>query len=101
MSIRIVVADFVRMGRLPDSRATAAVIGAHQESLKKIDAPISDEEATLLANGFGPDDCYGLAWTLLHLIETAPGGCPVKVEPCESDNEWIRRLWHRSRTKRG
>ena len=22
---------------------------------------------------FGPDECFGLAWSILHLIETAPG----------------------------
>ncbi|MDB6032726.1 MAG: hypothetical protein JWM16_3064, partial [Verrucomicrobiales bacterium] len=26
-----------------------------------------------LVKVFGPDDYYGLAWSLLHLIESAPG----------------------------
>jgi hypothetical protein len=40
---------------------------------------------------FGPDDCYGVAWTLLHLIESAPGW---PLHDCLQDirNEWTERL---------
>lgn len=98
--VRNIVAEFVRLSSLPDSSASEAVVAAHQDLLKRITAPVSDEEAVLLARCFGPDDCYGLAWTLLHLIESAPGGSPIKAEPDEADNEWIRRLWHRSHSDR-
>src|SRR3546814_3082236 len=33
----------------------------------------SDLEATALAGVLGPDNCFGLAWTVVHLIESAPG----------------------------
>ena len=57
---------------------------------------MTDEEAKLLLGSFGPDDCFGLAWTLLHLIETAPGARHLVVEPSATDNEWIQSLWRRS-----
>ena len=58
--------------------------------------PVTDDEAALLIRCFGPDDCFGLAWTLLHLIETAPGRLPLKAEPSPAENEWVRRLWDRA-----
>jgi hypothetical protein len=96
MAVRKAVEDFVRLGPLPDSSAPEEIIALHQIHLQRIKRPVTDEEATLLLGSFGPDDCYGLAWTLLHLIESAPGGVPIKSEPDQSDNEWIRRLWDRS-----
>jgi hypothetical protein len=44
---------------------------------------------------FGPDDCLGLAWTLLHLIETAPGW-PVESALVGLEGEWIDRLRERA-----
>ena len=96
MHIRKAVEDFVRLGPLPDSSAPEETIALHQVHLRRIEQPVADEEAALLVELFGPDDCFGLAWTLLHLIESAPGGTPITVEPKASDNEWIRRLWERS-----
>jgi hypothetical protein len=94
--IRSAVTDFVGLGALPDESAPEETISHHQELLSRIKAPVTDEEARLLSRCFGHDDSYGLAWTLLHLIETAPGGSFLKAAPAESDNEWLKRLWKRS-----
>jgi len=67
--------------------------------VQSITRPVSREEAFALLACFGPDDSYGLAWSLLHLIETAPGGVLIAEKPAESENEWIRRLWARSHRK--
>jgi hypothetical protein len=96
MGVRKEVEDFVAMGTLPDTNADEELIAAHQVRLQKIKRPVTDDEAGLLIKAFGPDDCYGLAWTLLHLIESAPGGAPLKTKPGVSDNEWLRRLWDRA-----
>ena len=64
--------------------------------LTSITPPVTLEEATALLTCFGPDEAFGLAWTLLHLIETAQIGVLLTREPADSDNEWIRRLWDRS-----
>ena len=75
-AIRREVAAFLREGPLP---ASATVDGKHlarlEDTLHKIAPPVTEAEAIALASAFGPDDddCFGLAWTLLHLIETAPG----------------------------
>jgi len=90
------VEEFVALGPLPDASADEGLIAKHQEALSRIARPVSAEEAIVLLGTFGPDDCYGLAWTLLHLIESAPGGAPLKSEPSSSDNEWVRLLWERA-----
>jgi len=96
MTMRNGVKDFTRLGALPDSSAPVEVIATHEVLLLKIERPVTDEEAAELVKCFGVDDCFGLAWTLLHLIESAPGGIPIKDAPSEQDNEWIRLLWARS-----
>jgi hypothetical protein len=96
MALRQVVQDFVKLGPLPDASASEETIATHQALLTRITGPLSDEEASALVACFGPDDCYGLAWTLLHLVESAPGGIPIKEVPPDTANEWIKRLWARS-----
>ncbi len=96
MTIRPSILAFVDLGVLPPSTASEEVIARHEAALRAIDGPITTAEAALLQGSFGPDDCYGLAWMLLHLIETAPGGAPIAAAPSGDDNEWIRRLWDRA-----
>ncbi len=83
-------------GQLPPE-ATASV-----ELLKKIDAayraverPISDEEAIALVEMFGEDGCYGLASSLVHLVETAPGW-PLLECLKNLTNPWVAELRERA-----
>jgi hypothetical protein len=96
MGTRQVVLDFVDLGPLPDSSASEDKIALREGQLERIKPPVTEDEAKLLLRCFGPDDCYGLAWTLLHLIESAPSGVPLDRPPLDTDNEWLRRLWARS-----
>ena len=93
--IRKAVREFVQLGPLPaelDEAATVERLDALDAALHRIDRPVSDEEAKLLVTAFGPDSCYGVAWSLLHLIETAPH-CPIEEPPADDANEWMQRLW--------
>lgn len=92
------VRAFVALGPLPDEQADEQQIQRHEERLGRITAPVTDEEARALLGMFGPDDCYGLAWTLLHLIESAPGW-PLADALGDADNEWIQRLRDRAARK--
>jgi hypothetical protein len=86
------------MGPLPAGGSAAADMESledYQRRLESISEPVSDEEAEVLATLFGPDDCFGLAWTLVHLIETAPNW-PFAERLPESDNEWVLRLRERA-----
>jgi len=88
------VRAFVALGPLPNEEADEQEISQHEELLLQIAAPVTDEEAMALVGMFGPDDCYGLAWTLLHLIETAPNW-PLPAALRDTGNEWVLRLHDR------
>lgn len=94
MTIRQAVADFLAAGPLPDEDQPPEAIDRAGDLLDRIERPVTDEEAMALIAGFGPDDCYGLAWSLLHLIETAPGAMTAEY-PADSENIWVTELRRR------
>ncbi|MFD7686714.1 hypothetical protein [Streptomyces sp. NPDC059781] len=78
------VSAFVADGPLPDEETgEEAEIDRRARQLEAMTRPLGLAEAEALAGCFGPDDCYGLAWTMAHLIETAPG--PVYTPEPASD----------------
>ncbi len=88
------VQAFVADGPLPDWDAEGEEIDRRCDQLEAIAKPVTGEEACALVSCFGPDDCYGVAWTLLHLIEAGPN--PVlTTEPDRDANEWHHTLWAR------
>jgi hypothetical protein len=100
--IRPEVRRLLAMGPLPDGATAAesrARLERRQRLLAAIKRPVSDEEAAALATLFGPDDCFGLAWSLVHLIESAPDWPHLHRLP-DTGNQWIEllraRAWHRS-----
>lgn len=64
--------------------------------IKSISCPVSNEEALALSKVFGEDGYFGLAQTLMHIIETAPNW-PLQQVFENNENEWIRMLKHRAR----
>jgi hypothetical protein len=91
------IGALIELGSLPSSaETTVSTIQAFEERLSKVQTPVTDEEACALAKLFGSDDCFGLAWTLLHLIETAPGW-PVGGALDGLEGEWADRLRERAR----
>src|SRR5947208_1579637 len=72
-TVRRAVAELVAMGPLPDEKhAEVEALRRREELLAAIDRPLTDEEAAALVGLFGPDACYGAAWSIRHLVETAP-----------------------------
>jgi hypothetical protein len=101
--MRHAVHELARVGPLPSSDvATEEQLRPYQELLASLTPPVTDEEARLLATLFGPDDSFGLAWTLLHLIESAPGWPLADLleqndeDENEIENEWRARLRRRA-----
>lgn len=90
------VEELVKLGPLPSSVDPDVVkLEKFQTLLTKIEQPIADDDARALVKLFGPDDCFGLAWTLLHIIETAPGW-PLNDVLGDAGNEWTDRLKQRA-----
>jgi hypothetical protein len=92
MSVRPEVLRLAALGPLPDaSGATESDLKLRAEYLEAIRPPLTRDEADALLGCFGNDDCFGIAWTLLHLLETTPGGA-VRDAPARDANEWVLRL---------
>lgn len=86
------VQELLNLGPLPDSEmAEEGQLKKYESLLHSVAPPISDAEARSLLRLFGSDDCYGLAWTLLHLIETAPGW-PLHDSLQDAHNPWYECL---------
>ena len=87
------------LGRLPsESEASVEHLRQVEALLLSVSKPVSNDEARALVRLFGPDSCYGLAWSMLHLIETAPGW-PLADCLANLSNEWVLTL--RDRAVRG
>lgn len=94
--IREEVRKLVELGPLPPSTNTdSETIDRHWALLAAISRPISVEEAEALVALFGPDECFGLVWSLIHLLESAPGW-PLEYLLTDMSNEWIRLLLTRA-----
>lgn len=97
--VRSEIAELLALGTFPSSSSVNLdVIDQQEELLRKISPPITDDEARELVNLFGPDDYFGGAWTVLHLIETAPNW-PLSECLTNTSNEWILRLRKRCEQK--
>jgi hypothetical protein len=94
--MREVVYKLTALGPMPSSQTRdVSRIREYEELISSITPPLSDEEAKSLVGLFGPDECFGLAWSLLHLIESSPGW---PLEDCleRSGSVWIERLRDRA-----
>jgi hypothetical protein len=97
MTIRAEVQQLIDLGQFPASAdATEPDLDRRGALLTAITPPLSREEGAALLACFGPDEAFGLAWTLLHLVESTEGGVPIVTKPKPSDNEWVQLLWDRS-----
>ena len=69
------IARLVQLGPFPpEPEASLEYLREAEDLILSIKKPVTDEEARALISLFGPpDSCYGLAWSVLHLVETAPG----------------------------
>jgi hypothetical protein len=97
--VRDEVKELQRMGPPPSEeeliRNPSPFLEKYEQLLLSIEKPVTDEEAKVLTGIFGVDGCFGLGWTLLHLIETAPHW---SAEECleNIENEWIQMLKDRA-----
>lgn len=95
-SIRTEFEKLEKLGPLPsEDEPEVAQLKEIEALYRAIATPITDDEARVLVELFGPDGCYGVASALMHLIETAPGW-PIKdcLEPL--NNEWKIELRNRA-----
>jgi hypothetical protein len=81
-----------------DATDDVKLLYLYEYLFRSIESPVTDEEARALITVFpvSPDSCFGLAWSILHAVETAPGW-PLLDCLEDRENEWIERLCVRLR----
>ena len=72
------------------------LVERYEELITFVESPVTDDEARVLVKLFSPDDCFGLDWTLVTLVESAPGW-PIPDCLENTSNSWIRLLRQRLR----
>jgi hypothetical protein len=66
--------QLIDLGTLPsETTASEKDIDVRERLIRAIAPPLTLEEAAALARILGSDNCFGLAWTIVHLVESAPG----------------------------
>src|SRR5690348_3929897 len=85
------VRALLELGPMPsEDGTTPEQVNAYEEQIKRLTKPVSDDEARALIQILpqGQSDSYfGLAWTVLHLIESSPHW-PL-TDALQGDTEWI------------
>ena len=77
------VIQLKELGPLPSYKSVLAdpngkaLVDKYQGLIESIMPPVTDAEAIVLAETFGPDECFELEWRLIRLIETAPNWPPA------------------------
>lgn len=95
MMLRKPVADLLALGSMPASEDTdVSTVAEFERKILALQTPLTTEEARALLPVFGTDDYFGLAWSLLTRVETAPDPV-VPANPADNANWWVRLLWER------
>src|SRR6185437_15835490 len=91
------VRALLELGPMPsEDGATNEQVNAYGKLTERLTKPVSDDEARALIQILprGQSGSYfGLAWSVLHLIESAPHW-PL-LDSIQGDTEWIQRLRER------
>jgi hypothetical protein len=95
--MQVSIENLANLGGLPSvDKADPDFLEKFQDLLSTIQRPVTDQEAKTLVGLFGPDDCNGLAWTLVHIIEEAPGW-PLSEAVRKANGEWSEVLAARAK----
>lgn len=90
------VKELSALGKLPsETNVDLACVEKYESLYRAIRKPITDDEARVLVKLFCSDGAFGLASSLMHLIETAPGW---PIADCLRNNEkpWIIEMRNRA-----
>lgn len=99
LNVRDAIEEMRTLGPLPSEEdADIEFLRKYEKLYRSIVKPITDDEARILVELFGPDGCFGMASSFVHLIESAPGW-PLKNCLNDLNNEWKIEL--RDRAVRG
>ena len=99
LALRDSTLRIVSMGQMPADAPDVdpVVLTAWTLALAALDGPLTDEEAIALLPCLPPDDgtVFGLAWALLHAIESAPYGTAL-ISELDDRSWWVNLLKQRA-----
>ena len=94
--MRSEVRALIELGPLPqEAHASGEHLRQIELAYRAITRPVSNEEARALVSLFGTDGCFGLASSIVHLVETAPGW-PLEDCLLNTQSLWVTELRERS-----
>lgn len=101
MHIRDEVNAVIALGRLPSSDADSASTDKWGKLLSNLKKPLNENESLALCSSLPilDDDCYGLAWSILHAIESCPVWSNKILSKAKISGPWKDRLENRLRNK--
>jgi hypothetical protein len=89
------IAKLLKMGPFPnEANVTPDIVDSYHNLLSAISRPVSLGEAKSLLALFGTDDFFGVAWMLVHLIESCSEWSTDALIGV-NDNIWITELRER------
>jgi hypothetical protein len=94
--MRPAIAEFVSLGTMPsEDDAPLAQLEVYERLVRAFEPPASDEEAAAMAQVLpdGDDSLFGMVWSAVHFIETAPSW-PI-VSSLRPVTGWRRVMWER------
>lgn len=102
MKIRNEINRLNELGQMPnhdDDTVQDSVIEEYENLLGSINKPINKKEAEILVKLFPKESCYGIEWTLLHIVESVYNTISRDeyndlIAKCNS-NEWKETLFSR------
>jgi hypothetical protein len=101
MSLSKEIERLLELGRLPNENDDIpdGFLEEYEQLLALIKKPVSREDAAELVKLFPDISCFGLEWTILHLIESCEGW-PIDevINSCPSA-EWKNTLCERVSNK--
>lgn len=100
MRVRDEIRAIAALGVMPaDLDADVATVERWGQAVDAIKRPVTDDEAIVLMNALPREGytCFGLAWSLLHACETAPGYDSALVLRSTVTGDWRERLLARLR----
>lgn len=96
LNVRKEIEEMKALGPLPAEDASdLTVLKEYEELYRAIAKPVTDEEARVLVELLGSDGCFGLASSIMHLVESAPSW-PLDDCLCDLTNEWKVELRNRA-----
>ena len=100
--MREAISRLVDLGSFPpEASASDEDVAKREALLMQIEPPVTDDEALALIEVTGPseDSLFGLKWTLLKLVESAPGWPLVVMR--EATGPWHQLAQERAERWRG